>query len=69
MCNAHVGMLVNTVDLTMLASFTTSFAFAYCRINKKNSQKDVEQKKSGNYFFYDDGADDDDEGDIDDSDI
>lgn len=28
------------------------------RINKKGSQKDMEQKKSGNYFFYDDGADD-----------
>jgi hypothetical protein len=23
------------------------------RINKKNSQKDMEQKKNGNYFFYD----------------
>eukprot|EP00934_Nitzschia_sp_Nitz4_P005426 Nitzschia sp. Nitz4//scaffold4_size323378//192514//194893//NITZ4_000671-RA/size323378-snap-gene-0.420-mRNA-1//1//CDS//3329553432//5416//frame0 len=30
------------------------------RINKKGSQKDAEQKKSGNYFFYDDGADNDD---------
>jgi ATP-binding cassette subfamily E protein 1 len=29
------------------------------RINKKGSQKDAEQKKSGNYFFYDDGDDDD----------
>jgi hypothetical protein len=31
------------------------------RINKRGSQKDMEQKKSGNYFFYDDGADDEDE--------
>lgn len=31
------------------------------RINKKGSQKDSEQKKSGNYFFYDDGVDDEDE--------
>lgn len=29
------------------------------RINKRGSQKDMEQKKNGNYFFYDDGADDD----------
>lgn len=36
------------------------------RINKKNSQKDAEQKKSGNYFFYDDGADDEVEVDEDD---
>mmetsp|Transcript_117665 Transcript_117665/g.230885 ORF Transcript_117665/g.230885 Transcript_117665/m.230885 type:complete len:660 (-) Transcript_117665:159-2138(-) len=28
------------------------------RINKRGSQKDMEQKKNGNYFFYDDGADD-----------
>lgn len=27
------------------------------RINKRGSQKDMEQKKKGNYFFYDDGAD------------
>jgi hypothetical protein len=26
---------------------------AIYRINKKNSQKDMEQKKNGNYFFYD----------------
>jgi len=32
------------------------------RINKKGSQKDMEQKKNGNYFFYeDDDADDDDD--------
>jgi hypothetical protein len=37
------------------------------RINKKGSQKDAEQKKSGNYFFYDDG--DEDEADIDADDI
>jgi ATP-binding cassette subfamily E protein 1 len=30
------------------------------RINKKGSQKDMEQKSNGNYFFYDDGDDDDD---------
>lgn len=35
------------------------------RINKKGSQKDAEQKRSGNYFFYDDGDDDD----VDDDDI
>eukprot|EP00560_Eucampia_antarctica_P008303 CAMPEP_0197826710 /NCGR_PEP_ID=MMETSP1437-20131217/3620_1 /TAXON_ID=49252 ORGANISM="Eucampia antarctica, Strain CCMP1452" /NCGR_SAMPLE_ID=MMETSP1437 /ASSEMBLY_ACC=CAM_ASM_001096 /LENGTH=660 /DNA_ID=CAMNT_0043427259 /DNA_START=179 /DNA_END=2161 /DNA_ORIENTATION=+ len=28
------------------------------RINKRGSQKDMEQKASGNYFFYDNGADD-----------
>ena len=37
-----------------------------CRINKRGSQKDAEQKKNGNYFFYDDGADDDDDEDFDD---
>jgi hypothetical protein len=31
------------------------------RINKRGSQKDMEQKKNGNYFFYDDGYDDDDD--------
>ena len=30
------------------------------RINKKNSQKDSEQKRSGNYFFFDDGDEEDD---------
>ena len=30
------------------------------RINKKGSQKDAEQKRSGNYFFYDDGIEEDD---------
>ena len=35
--------------------------FAFFRINKRGSQKDMEQKKNGNYFFYDDGADDDDD--------
>jgi len=39
------------------------------RINKRGSQKDVEQKKNGNYFFYDAGADDDDDDDIDDFDL
>jgi hypothetical protein len=34
---------------------------SFNRINKRGSQKDVEQKKNGNYFFYDDGADDDEE--------
>merc|ERR1712194_749026 len=33
------------------------------RINKKGSQKDAEQKKSGNYFFIDDGVDEDDDDD------
>mmetsp|Transcript_56080 Transcript_56080/g.157335 ORF Transcript_56080/g.157335 Transcript_56080/m.157335 type:complete len:660 (-) Transcript_56080:123-2102(-) len=36
------------------------------RINKRGSQKDMEQKKNGNYFFYDDG---DDEGDAEDDDF
>ena len=31
-----------------------------CRINKKNSQKDSEQKRAGNYFFFDDGDDEED---------
>ena len=35
--------------------------FFLYRINKRGSQKDMEQKKNGNYFFYEDGADDDDE--------
>jgi hypothetical protein len=34
------------------------FVLSVNRINKKGSQKDMEQKKNGNYFFYDDGADD-----------
>lgn len=37
------------------------------RINKRGSQKDTEQKKSGNYFFYDNDADE--EEDIDDDDL
>jgi hypothetical protein len=40
-------------------------SLSFFRINKRGSQKDAEQKKSGNYFFYDDGADDEDEEDID----
>lgn len=36
------------------------------RINKKGSQKDMEQKSSGNYFFYDNDEDDED---IDDDDL
>ena len=35
------------------------------RINKKGSQKDMEQKKAGAYFFYDE----DDVDDIDDDDL
>jgi hypothetical protein len=38
------------------------------RINKRGSQKDMEQKKSGNYFFYeandDDGAEEEDFDDL-----
>ena len=41
--------------------FLTFVLFPKHRINKKGSQKDMEQKKAGNYFFYDDGADDDDD--------
>jgi hypothetical protein len=37
--------------------------FIYNRINKRGSQKDAEQKKSGNYFFYED------ENDVDDDDL
>lgn len=32
------------------------------RINKRGSQKDAEQKKSGNYFFYDNGDEEEEEG-------
>mmetsp|Transcript_1381 Transcript_1381/g.1951 ORF Transcript_1381/g.1951 Transcript_1381/m.1951 type:complete len:659 (+) Transcript_1381:273-2249(+) len=39
------------------------------RINKRGSQKDMEQKKNGNYFFYDDGADEEEEEDDDFDDI
>jgi hypothetical protein len=39
----------------------------YYRINKRGSQKDMEQKKSGNYFFYDE--DDSGPGDVDDDDL
>ena len=42
------------------------FVFVDRRINKRGSQKDMEQKKAGNYFFYDDGADDDNDDDFDD---
>ena len=35
--------------------------FLSCRINKRGSQKDAEQKANGNYFFYDDDNDDDDD--------
>jgi hypothetical protein len=38
----------------------------FARINKKNSQKDVEQKKNGNYFFFDDGADEEEDEEFDD---
>lgn len=41
--------------------------FGLHRINKKGSQKDSEQKKSGNYFFYDEDTNDD--GDVDDDDL
>lgn len=37
----------------------------FLRINKKGSQKDMEQKKAGAYFFYDE----DDVNDIDDDDL
>jgi hypothetical protein len=37
---------------------------SFNRINKRGSQKDVEQKKNGNYFFYDDGADEEEFKDI-----
>ena len=36
------------------------------RINKRGSQKDAEQKKSGNYFFYDNDNDNDSDSDDDD---
>ena len=36
------------------------------RINKRGSQKDAQQKRSGNYFFYDD---DEDEEEVDDDDL
>jgi ATP-binding cassette subfamily E protein 1 len=36
------------------------------RINKRGSQKDMEQKKNGNYFFYEDNSDDEAEEDFDD---
>jgi len=39
------------------------------RINKKGSQKDAEQKKSGNYFFIDDGVDEENDEDVDDDDL
>jgi len=34
------------------------------RINKKGSQRDMEQKRSGNYFFADDGDDEDSDDDL-----
>lgn len=42
------------------------FSLTSHRINKKGSQKDAEQKKSGNYFFMADDDDDGDDGDFDD---
>jgi len=43
-----------------------SYPFStFLRINKKGSQKDMEQKKAGAYFFYDE----DDVDDIDDDDL
>lgn len=44
--------------------FSVYFLLSF-RINKKGSQKDAEQKRSGNYFFYDDGDDEE----VDDDDI
>lgn len=45
----------------------SNFCFRpFTRINKRGSQKDMEQKKNGNYFFYEDEADGDDDDDFDD---
>jgi len=52
-----------------LFSQVANVHFLPCRINKRGSQKDMEQKKNGNYFFYDDGADDDNDDDDDFDDI
>ena len=49
------------VAFLYFSHFILSF---YDRINKKGSQKDQEQKKSGAYFFYEadaEGEDDDDD--------
>lgn len=52
----------------MIVEHTSNMVFSRFnyRINKRGSQKDMEQKKNGNYFFYDDG---DDEGDAEDDDF
>ena len=50
----------------VLLFFISRIPVIFRRINKRGSQKDMEQKKNGNFFFYDDGADDDDDDDFDD---
>jgi len=57
----RVGISLVSLSLAVLMYFLCCF-----RINKRGSQKDMEQKKNGNYFFYDDGNEDDDDGDFDD---
>lgn len=49
----------------MARSFNLLVIFS--RINKRGSQKDMEQKKAGNYFFYDE--DDSGSGEVDDDDL
>jgi hypothetical protein len=55
----------------LIVEYTSNMYFSRFnyRINKRGSQKDMEQKKNGNYFFYDDGANEEEEGDDDFDDI
>ena len=61
--NIKKGLIVG-ISLTQY--FHTSCFLLLRRINKKGSQKDMEQKRAGAYFFYDqdDVADDIDDDDL-----
>lgn len=50
-----------TFRVVIKLSHTVFIHYFIRRINKKGSQKDAEQKKSGNYFFMADDEDDNDD--------
>ena len=49
-----VRSCISVRPLTDYTFFKTVSLYGCYRINKRGSQKDMEQKRSGNYFFYDD---------------
>jgi hypothetical protein len=53
------GCPIIAIAIQNLLKSSILVTFSTFRINKRGSQKDAEQKKSGNYFFYDDGIETD----------